>query len=98
MAAAFAALGDHSERSALFHFSCESYACHNGNNLDSGFRPLSHVLSGITGACGNDLYAFFNNNLGNLVRKRAHEHDVDAEGLVCQFLTLLNFSSELFAV
>ena len=96
--AALAALCDQRERAHLFHLSRECYARHNGNHADARFRPLRHVLAGIARAGGDDLDALLNHDVGYLVGKRTHEHDVDAEGLVGQLLALADFRAELLAV
>ena len=55
-------------------------------------------VSGVSGACGDNLNTLLNNHVRDLVGKRAHKHNVNSEGLVRELSALFNLRAELFSV
>ena len=90
MAARFGALGNNRCGSTTRHETGERHRSHNGDDLDARIVPSFHVLGGITGTSHHNGHLLIDHNLCNLVGKRAHEHDVNAKGLIRLGAQLMN--------
>jgi hypothetical protein len=60
-----------------------------GMTLIAVFYPSFHEPGRITRAGRHDAYFFFLDDFGDLARKGAHEHDIDAEGLFVSVFAFL---------
>ena len=94
MAARFGALGNHGSGSATRHETRQRHRCNNRDDLDARLVPGLHVLGGISGARHDDRHSLVNNDLRDLVGERAHEHDVDAKGLIRPGAQLVNLIAQ----
>ena len=82
MAAGLGALGHHGDGAGALDELGHGNGGHHGDDLDAGGVPGLHVLGRVAGAGDDDRHVLVDDDLGHLVGKRAHEHHVDAEGLV----------------
>ena len=64
----------------------------------SCFLPGGDVLAGVAGAGGDHLHVLLQDDLGDVVGVGAHEHEIDAEGLVRQLLGPADLLAEPIAV
>ena len=94
MSTRFGALGNHSGCPTTCHETGERHRSHNGDDLDARIVPSFHVLGGIAGARHDDRHSLVNHDLRDLVGKRAHEHDVDAKGLIRPGAQLVNLVAQ----
>ena len=94
VSAAFAAFGDHSGGAGALNDTGKPHGRDDGNDLDTSLVPGLHVLHGVAGARHDHGHVLFDDNLGDLICKRAHEHDVHAEGLACFGAERLDFGTE----
>ena len=82
MAAGLGALGHHGHGTGALDELGHGNGGHHGDDLDAGLVPGLHVLGGVAGAGHDHGHVLVDDDLGHLVRERAHEHHVHAEGLV----------------
>ena len=75
-------------------------AVHEGKskNEDEPDNPHFHVLRGVARAGRDDSHLFLGHDLRDLVGKRAHQHDVDAERLVGQPARGLDLPAQVVGV
>ena len=90
MAARFGTLGNNRRGSTTCHEARQRHRGNDRDDLDARLVPRLHVLGGIAGARHDDRHSLVNHDLCNLVGKRAHEHDVDAKGLIRPGAQLVN--------
>ena len=83
MAARFGALGNHRGSPATCHETRQRHRSNDGDYLDARVVPGLHVLGGIAGTRHDNRHLLVDHDLCHLVDKRAHEHNVDAKGLIC---------------
>ena len=98
MAAALAALGNDCRCAVLFHHPGHAGGRNHGDDLNAGCQPGFHIAAGVACAGGNHGDLLLYHNLGGLLHKGAHEHDIHAKGLVRHFTALADFFPELLAV
>ena len=94
VSAGFAALCDNCKGAASLHQSCHSGGCNDRNHLDACLHPFLHVFARVACTGNNDRNFFLNDQVGYLIGKRAHQHDVDAERLVGQLACLVNLLTQ----
>ena len=94
MAARFGALGNNRRGSATRHETRQRHRSHDGYDLDACIVPGLHVLGGIAGAGHHNGHLLINHHLCDLVDKRAHEHNVDAKGLIRLGAQLVNLIAQ----
>ena len=94
MAARFGALGNHRGSPATCHETRQRHRSNDGNDLDVRLVPRLHVLGGIAGAGHHNGHPLINHHLCDLVNKRAHEHNVDAKGLIRLGAQLVNLIAQ----
>ena len=82
MTARLGALGNHGGSSTTRYETRQRHRSYNGDDLDACIAPSLHVLGGIAGTRDDDRHLLIDHNLRDLVGKRAHEHHVDAKGLI----------------
>lgn len=90
MAARFGTLGNNRRGSTTCHEARQRHRGNDRDDLDARLVPRLHVLGGIAGARHDDRHSLVNHDLRDLVGKRAHEHDVDAKGLIRPGAQLMN--------
>ena len=84
MAAGLHSLSHNRIRPVFLHAAGKSHGSHHRDHLDSRNLPHIHVLLWISGSSGNNLDAFLHHYLRHIIRVRAKEHYIYAEGLLCQ--------------
>ena len=94
MAARFGALGNHGSGSTTRHEACQRHRGNDRDDLDARLVPRLHVLGGIAGTRHDDRHPLVNHDPRDLVGKRAHEHDVDAKGLIRPGAQLMNLVAQ----
>ena len=75
------------------HLESEGNRCNHRNHLYACRLPHFHVLGRRSGSGGEDFHAFLDYHLRYFSRIWSLEHDVDAEWLICHFLTFPDFIS-----
>ena len=98
VAAGLRALGDDGVHAIAIQPLGQNRRRHYGHHLDALFLPGGNVLAGIAGAGGDHFHALFQNDLGDVVGIGAHQHQIDAEGLVRQLLGPADLLAETVAV
>ena len=98
MSAAFAAFGDDSSCTVLFHHPGNAGGSHNRNDFNACCQPAFHITAGVACTGGDDGYLFLNDQFGGFFHKGAHEHNIHAEGLVGHLTALADFGTQLLAV
>ena len=93
MSAGLGSLCHDSVSAAALHELCKGYGSYHRDYDDACILPHFHVLAGVSGSRRYDLDAFLHDNLCHIVCVGAHQHDVDAERLLCQFLCLTDLFS-----
>ena len=96
VSATFHTFGNNCISTRSLHHDCHCNACNHRYNLYSGFLPHGNELGRIACSGCYCLDAFFDYNLCYLFGIGIHEHDIHAEGLVCQFLALTDLLSYYF--
>ena len=64
------------------------------DDLAADLLQRRDVLSGIARSCRHDGHALIDDNLHDFLDEGRHEHDIDAERLLCPALALLNFRAQ----
>ena len=90
MSTRFGAFGNHGGGSTTCHEARQRHRGNDRDDLDARLVPRLHVLGGIAGTRHDDRHPLVNHDLGDLVGERAHEHDVDAKGLIRLGAQLMN--------
>ena len=90
MTAGFTAFCDDSISPAALHPFRQGRGSHHRNHFYSGIFPELHVFFRISGSCCHHRYFFLGNDLCHLCGIRAHEHNVDTEGLSGQLPDLVD--------
>ena len=98
LAAALGALGDDAVNAVALQPLGQDRSGHHGDDLDALFLPGGDVFAGVAGAGGDHLHILLQNDLGDVVGIGAHQHQVDAEGLVRQLLGPADLLAETVAV
>ena len=98
MAAGLRALGDDGVHAVALQTLCQDGRGHHGDDLDALLLPGGDVLAGVAGAGGDHLHVLLQDDLGDVVGIGAHQHQVDAEGLVRQLLGPADLLAEAVAV
>ena len=94
MSTRFGAFGNHGGGPATCHETRQRHRSHDGDDLNARIVPSLHVLGGIAGTRHDDRHLFIDHNLCDLVDKRAHEHNVDAKGLIRLGAQLVNLIAQ----
>ena len=98
VAAGLRALGDDGVHAVALQPLGQDRSGHHGDDLDALFLPGGDVFAGVAGAGGDHLHILLQNDLGDVVGIGAHQHQVDAEGLVRQLLGPADLLAETVAV
>ena len=94
MAARFGALGNNRRSSTTRHEARQRHRSNDRDDLDASLVPRLHVLGGIAGTGHHYGHLLINHHLCDLVDKRAHEHNVDAKGLIRLGAQLMNLVAQ----
>ena len=90
VSARLAAFGNYRVGAAALHTFCQCDRSNHRDHLHTCFLPHLHIFLRIPCSGGHHLDAFLGNDLRNLVRIWAHQHDIHPERTVRQLLRFLN--------
>ena len=97
MTAGFATFGNDSICTCSRHHLCRCDRSRYRNHLDACFLPHGNILIGNACTCGDYRHLFLRNDFCHFLHMGTHQHDIHAEGFICQASCNANLFSQIIA-